>query len=48
MTHITTNVEEGPIAKIAHNIGVEGVSLLGGEELHQPNVYTVIMNGNLN
>lgn len=45
MTHITTEVEEGPIIKIAHNIGVEGINLLGGEELYLPQTYGVIING---
>uniref|UniRef100_A0A069DXS3 DNA-directed RNA polymerase subunit beta n=1 Tax=Panstrongylus megistus TaxID=65343 RepID=A0A069DXS3_9HEMI len=47
MTHITTEVEEGPIIKIAHNIGVEGINLLGGEELYLPQTYGVIINGNI-
>ncbi|CAB0019412.1 unnamed protein product [Nesidiocoris tenuis] len=44
MTHITTEVEEAPIVQISHNIGVECISLLGGEEIHFPGVYTVILN----
>ncbi|KAL1131980.1 hypothetical protein AAG570_011591, partial [Ranatra chinensis] len=47
MTHITTEVEESPVAQIAHNIGVEAINLLSGEEMHHPAVYSVILNGNI-
>lgn len=47
MTHITTEVEEEPIIKIAHNMGVEAVNLLGGEEMYLPKTYCVILNGNI-
>ncbi|XP_014242782.1 DNA-directed RNA polymerase III subunit RPC2 [Cimex lectularius] len=47
MTHITTEVEEEPIIQIAHNIGVEGIGLLNGEEIHLPHTYAVIINGNI-
>lgn len=46
MTHITTELEEGPIAQVAYNIGVEHICLLGGEEMYAPGVYMVILNGN--
>uniref|UniRef100_A0A1B6DRA4 DNA-directed RNA polymerase subunit beta n=1 Tax=Clastoptera arizonana TaxID=38151 RepID=A0A1B6DRA4_9HEMI len=47
MTHITTEIEEGHIAQTAYNIGVEHISLLGGEEMYSPGVYLVILNGNI-
>ncbi|XP_039299777.1 DNA-directed RNA polymerase III subunit RPC2 [Nilaparvata lugens] len=47
MTHITTEMEEEPIAQIAHNIGVEDIYLLHGEEIHAPGVYVVWLNGNI-
>ena len=45
MTHITTDMEDGPIVKLASNLGVEDVSLLCGEELSYPNVILVFLNG---
>lgn len=45
MTHITTDMEDGPIIKLAGNLGVEDVNLLCGEELSYPNVFLVFLNG---
>lgn len=45
MTHITTDMEDGPIVKLACNLGVEDVNLLCGEELSYPNVFLVFLNG---
>lgn len=45
MTHITTEVEEAPIIRLAFNIGVEDVNLLGGEEINSSQVYLVFLNG---
>lgn len=45
MTHITTEVEEGPIIRLAYNVGVEDISLLGGDEINGPQVYMVFLNG---
>lgn len=45
MTHITTEVEEGPIIRLAYNVGVEDISLLGGDEINGPHVYMVFLNG---
>lgn len=45
MTHITTDMEDGPIVKLAGNLGVEDVNLLCGEELSYPNVFLVFLNG---
>ncbi|KAG7279008.1 hypothetical protein CRUP_001949 [Coryphaenoides rupestris] len=47
MTHITTDMEEGPIIKLAMNLGVEDVNLLCGEELSYPSVFLVFLNGNI-
>jgi DNA-directed RNA polymerase III subunit RPC2 len=40
MTHITTEVEEGPIARLALNLGVEDINLFSGEEMSDPSIYT--------
>ncbi|XP_056425888.1 DNA-directed RNA polymerase III subunit RPC2 [Hyla sarda] len=47
MTHITTDMEDGPIIKLASNLGVEDVSLLCGEELAYSNIFIVFLNGNI-
>ncbi|CAL7942913.1 unnamed protein product [Xylocopa violacea] len=47
MTHITTEIEEGPIVRLAFNLGVENVNILGGEEINNKNVYMVFLNGNI-
>ncbi|XP_014670724.1 PREDICTED: DNA-directed RNA polymerase III subunit RPC2-like [Priapulus caudatus] len=47
MTHITTDMEEGPIIRLAFNLGVEDMHILSGEEVSNPNVYLVFLNGNI-
>ncbi|XP_012274877.1 DNA-directed RNA polymerase III subunit RPC2 isoform X1 [Orussus abietinus] len=47
MTHITTEVEEEPIIRLAFNLGVENVNILGGEEINKKDVYIVFLNGNI-
>ncbi|XP_064393008.1 DNA-directed RNA polymerase III subunit RPC2-like [Halichondria panicea] len=47
MTHITTDQEEGPIQRLAFNLGVEDIQYLSGEELSLPSVYIVFLNGNI-
>ncbi|KAL0117470.1 hypothetical protein PUN28_010353 [Cardiocondyla obscurior] len=45
MAHITTEVPEEPIIKLALNLGVDNIYTLAGEELTSNNVYTVFVNG---
>ena len=47
MTHITTEVDEGPIASLAFNCGVEDIHLLSGEEVSDKRIFTVFLNGNI-
>ncbi|GFR17628.1 DNA-directed RNA polymerase III subunit RPC2 [Trichonephila clavata] len=47
MTHVTTDLEEEPVAKLAHNLGVQKVHMLSGLELHEPDTYLVFVNGTL-
>ena len=47
MTHITTEVNEGPIVRLAFNVGVEDIHLLSGEELSNKAIFTVFLNGNI-
>ncbi|XP_076662248.1 RNA polymerase III subunit RpIII128 [Halictus rubicundus] len=47
MTHITTEIDEEPIVRLAFNLGVENVNILGGEEINNKHVYMVFLNGNI-
>jgi DNA-directed RNA polymerase III subunit RPC2 len=47
MTHITTDQEEGPIVRLAFNLGVEDLAYLSGEELSFSDIYIVFLNGNI-
>ncbi|KAK9728588.1 DNA-directed RNA polymerase III complex subunit Rpc2 [Basidiobolus ranarum] len=45
MTHITTDDEDEPIARLVYILGVEDVNLLSGAELYSSNTYLVFLNG---
>jgi DNA-directed RNA polymerase III subunit RPC2 len=47
MTHITTDVPEEPLIRMAFMLGVEDISLVTGNELYRPGVYLVQVNGSL-
>ncbi|CAD6208297.1 GSCOCG00003306001-RA-CDS [Cotesia congregata] len=47
MTHITTEIEEKPIARLVYNLGVESINILSGEEIQSKEVYMVFLNGNI-
>ncbi|KAL7421638.1 DNA-directed RNA polymerase III complex subunit Rpc2 [Cryptotrichosporon argae] len=47
MTHITTDVPEEPLIKLAFLLGVEDISLATGNELYRPGVHLVQVNGSL-
>uniref|UniRef100_A0A336KW81 DNA-directed RNA polymerase subunit beta n=1 Tax=Culicoides sonorensis TaxID=179676 RepID=A0A336KW81_CULSO len=47
MTHITTEVEEGPVIRLAFNAGVEDIRVIGGQTINDPKVFTVFINGNI-
>lgn len=47
MTHITTDLEESPLARLAYNLGVEDINLLSGEEFSDKKNYVVFLNGNI-
>jgi len=47
MTHVTVELPEEPISRLAFNLGVEDIHLLGGEEMSAPDVYIVFINGNI-
>ena len=45
MTHVTTDMPEEPIIRLALNLGVEDIHLLSGEEINSSEVYLVFING---
>lgn len=47
MTHITTEVDEAPVMRLAFNSGVEDIRFLGGETINNPKVFMVFINGNI-
>ena len=47
MTHITTDVEEKQLIKLAFNLGVEDCHALSGSEITNKSVYIVFINGNI-
>ncbi|KIK56157.1 hypothetical protein GYMLUDRAFT_47368 [Collybiopsis luxurians FD-317 M1] len=47
MTHITTDVEEQPIIRLAYMLGVEDISLSTGAEIYAKNSFVVNVNGTI-
>ncbi|KZO97551.1 beta and beta-prime subunits of DNA dependent RNA-polymerase [Calocera viscosa TUFC12733] len=47
MTHITTDVEEEPIVRVAFMLGVEDINLATGPEIHHPDTFMVNVNGSI-
>ncbi|KAH9922304.1 beta and beta-prime subunits of DNA dependent RNA-polymerase [Epithele typhae] len=47
MTHITTDVDEEPIIRIAFMLGVEDISLATGAEIYGPHTFVVNVNGSI-
>ncbi|KAG9311079.1 beta and beta-prime subunits of DNA dependent RNA-polymerase [Chiua virens] len=47
MTHITTDVEEEPIIRLAFMLGVEDISLGTGTEIYGPHTFVVNVNGTI-
>jgi len=45
MTHVTTDLSEDQIIRLAFNLGVEDVHILTGEQLYAPGAYLVFLNG---
>eukprot|EP00744_Colponema_vietnamica_P010506 GILI01014846.1.p1 GENE.GILI01014846.1~~GILI01014846.1.p1 ORF type:complete len:800 (+),score=237.77 GILI01014846.1:333-2402(+) len=46
-THVTTDEDETPIARLAYDLGVEDASCMSGEELYAEGVYMVFLNGQI-
>ncbi|CAG5128580.1 unnamed protein product [Candidula unifasciata] len=47
MTHITVDVDEAPIARIAISLGVEDIENLSRDDVSCSNFYIVFLNGNI-
>lgn len=47
ISHVTTDQEEGPIRRLAFNLGVEDIRYLSGEDLCSPRTHLVLLNGNI-
>ncbi|CAF3552571.1 unnamed protein product [Rotaria socialis] len=47
MTHITTDIEEKPLIRLAQNLGIEDITMMNGEEIYAENMYIVMLNGNI-
>lgn len=48
MAHITTEVDEYPLRRLANNAGVQHISLIGGVTLNKSGDYIVFLNGTCN
>ena len=47
MTHITTDIEEEPLIRLTHNLGIEDITMMNGEEIYANHMYIVMLNGNI-
>ncbi|KAI4464732.1 dna-directed rna polymerase i subunit 2 [Holotrichia oblita] len=45
MTHITTEVDEYPLIRLANNTGVIDINTISGDFMNAPDVYVVFLNG---
>lgn len=45
MTHITTEIDEEPLLRLAYNLGVVNINFVGGEEMFSADVYLIFLNG---
>eukprot|EP01147_Barroeca_monosierra_P003679 gene3679-8343_t len=47
MAHVTVDVDETPLTRVAFNLGVEELNTINGEELGHPETFIVFVNGNM-
>ncbi|EFA82075.1 RNA polymerase III [Heterostelium album PN500] len=47
MTHVTTDEPEGPLLRLAYNLGVQDILLITGEELNSRTAFLVFLNGQI-
>lgn len=48
MTHITTELDEYPLIRLARNSGMRDINVIGGDALNDGNNYIVFLNGKTN
>nr|XP_023025777.1 DNA-directed RNA polymerase III subunit RPC2 [Leptinotarsa decemlineata] len=47
MAHITTEVEEEPLIRLARNSGVQLINMVASFSIHSPKTYLVVLTGNI-
>ncbi|KAJ8971880.1 hypothetical protein NQ314_000493 [Rhamnusium bicolor] len=47
MTHITTEVDEYPLTRLANNAGVQDINMVASLSIHSPSAFIVFLNGNI-
>ncbi|CAH1183423.1 unnamed protein product [Phaedon cochleariae] len=47
MTHITTEVDEYPLIRLAKNSGVQDINMVASFAIHSPSAYLIFLNGNI-
>eukprot|EP01133_Synstelium_polycarpum_P012922 gene12922-15179_t len=47
MTHVTTDEPDGPLLRLAYNLGVQDILLITGEELNSRTSFLVFLNGQI-
>ncbi|KAG5900002.1 hypothetical protein JTB14_009088 [Gonioctena quinquepunctata] len=47
MTHITTEIDEYPLIRLAKNSGVQDINMVASFAIHSPSAYLVVLNGNI-
>lgn len=47
MTHITTEVDEYPLIRLANNTGMQDINTVGGEYINSPDVFLIFLNGKI-
>ncbi|XP_060516602.1 DNA-directed RNA polymerase III subunit RPC2 [Cylas formicarius] len=47
MTHITTDIDEYPLIRLASNGGMQDINMVASIAIHQPSAFLVFLNGNI-
>lgn len=47
MTHITTEVDENPLIRLANNSGVQDINMISPDQIHTDNSFLVFLNGSV-
>ncbi|CAH0557616.1 unnamed protein product [Brassicogethes aeneus] len=47
MTHITTEVDEYPLIRLANNAGLQDINMVASISIHSPQSFLVFLNGNI-